>query len=101
MSGDCELCMATLDTFVSILGAEAGNLALKVLATGGVWVGGGIAPEILRVLSVPDGPFVERFLAKGRMRDLLGPVPVRVILDEKAALRGAARVAARRREAAR
>ncbi len=100
LDGSCRVCVESLDLFCRLLGAEAGNLALKLLATGGVWVGGGIAPEILQVLSVPDGPFVERFLAKGRMRDLLEPIPVRVILDDKAALRGAARVAARRREAA-
>ncbi len=98
LAGSCEVCTDSLDRFCRLLGAEAGNLALKVLATGGVWVGGGIAPEIREVLAAPGGAFMERFLAKGRMRDLLEPVPVRVILDDKAALRGAARVAARYKE---
>ena len=91
--GTCPACSETLERFCRLLGAEAGNLALKVLATGGVWVGGGIAPDILDELR--DGPFVEAFLAKGRMRHVLEPIPVRVILFEKTALRGAARFAAR------
>ncbi len=98
LDGSCQACVESLDRFCRLLGAEAGNLALKLLAIGGVWIGGGIAPEIREVLATPDGAFLERFLAKGRMRDLLEPVPVRVILDGKAALRGAARVAARRKE---
>lgn len=82
------LCKATLDIFVSILGAEAGNLALKLLATGGIYLGGGIPPRILPALQ--QGQFMEAFLRKGRFADLLRRVPVRVILNPKAALMGAA-----------
>jgi glucokinase len=84
----CEICSAALDVFVSILGAEAGNLALKVLATGGVYLGGGIPPRILPLLK-RDG-FMEAFRYKGRFADLLARVPVHVILNPKAALLGAA-----------
>ena len=84
----CELCVATLNAFVSILGAEAGNLALKVLASGGVYLGGGIPPRILPALE--QKPFREAFRHKGRMSDLLVRVPVHVILNPKVALLGAA-----------
>jgi len=86
--GECELCIATLDAFVSILGAEAGNLALKVLATGGVYLGGGIPPRILPALE--HERFMEAFRRKGRFSDLLARVPVHVILNPKVALLGAA-----------
>jgi len=86
------LCVEALDLFVSLYGAEAGNLALKMMATGGVYVGGGIAPKILAKLA--DGRFVEAFVAKGRMRPLLEAVPVHVILNEQTGLLGAARYAA-------
>ena len=79
---------------VSIYGAEAGNLALKVMATGGVYVGGGIAPKILSVLQA--GEFMDAFAAKGRLGDLLEQIPVRVILNEFTALYGAALHAASR-----
>jgi glucokinase len=81
------LCAATLDLFVSILGAEAGNLALKVLATGGVYLGGGIPPRILSRLD--DGGFMRAFVHKGRFADLLAKIPVKVITTQ-AALLGAA-----------
>ena len=84
----CELCVSTLNIFVSILGAEAGNLALKVLATGGVYVGGGIPPRILPALE--DGRFMAVFVRKGRMSGLLARMPVKIILNPKAALLGAA-----------
>lgn len=84
----CSLCVDTVDTFVSILGAEAGNLGLKVLATGGVYLGGGIPPRILSALV--NGRFMKAFVSKGRMSDLMGRMPVRVILNPKAALLGAA-----------
>ena len=84
----CELCVATLCTFVSILGAEAGNLALKVLSTGGVYLGGGIPRRILPALEW--GSFMDAFRRKGRFSDLLARMPVRVILNPKAALLGAA-----------
>ena len=88
LEGKSELCMRALDLFVSIYGAEAGNLALKVNATGGVFLGGGIAPRIIDKLKSPA--FMEAFTAKGRMRPLLEAVPVRVILNDMTALVGAA-----------
>lgn len=84
----CEICTATLDTFVGILGAEAGNLALKVLATGGVYLGGGIPPRILSKLTT--GRFMAAFCNKGRFTDILRTVPVFVIGNPKAGLLGAA-----------
>jgi glucokinase len=89
LEGRSGLCAAALDLFVSVLGAEAGNLALRVLATGGVYVGGGIAPRILPWLQRP--PFLAAFLDKGRLRPLLEDIPVHVIMDDQAALIGAAR----------
>jgi len=85
------LCVQALDLFVSLYGAEAGNLALKVMATGGLYVGGGIAPKIMQKLE--DSTFVQAFIAKGRMRPLLEAIPVRVILNDQTALLGAARCA--------
>jgi len=78
-----------LDVMVSIYGAQAGNLALTVMATGGVYLGGGIAPNILPRLR--EGGFVRAFTAKGRLSDLVERIPVRVILNELTALLGAAR----------
>jgi glucokinase len=86
------VCRHAVETFCSIYGAEAGNLALKTLATGGVYVAGGIAPRILGHLE--DGRFREAFLSKGRMRPLLEAMPVRVVLDPDAAVLGAAALAA-------
>lgn len=85
---DCAICRCTLEMFVAILGGEAGNMALKVLATGGVYLGGGIPPRILPVLE--NGRFLAEFTAKGRFAALLQNVPVHVILNPKAALLGAA-----------
>jgi glucokinase len=78
-----------LDLMVSIYGAQAGNLALTVLATGGVFLGGGIPPRIVERLR--EGRFMEAFTDKGRMSDLVGRIPVRVILNDRTALLGAAR----------
>jgi glucokinase len=86
------ICAQALDLFVSIYGAESGNLALKVMAIAGVYLGGGIAPKIVEKLR--DGTFLRAFAAKGRMKELLESVPVRVVLNDKAALLGAARCAA-------
>lgn len=83
-----EICVKTFDLLVSAYGAEAGNLALKMLALGGLYLGGGVAPKILKFLS--KGGFMEAFLDKGRMSPLLETIPVRVILDETCALLGAA-----------
>jgi glucokinase len=88
------IAVAALDLFVAIYGAEAGNLALKLKATGGVYVGGGIAPKILAKLG--DGTFRSAFVAKGRFADLLGRIPVWVIRAPYVGLRGAAACARRR-----
>lgn len=84
----CELCIATLNAFVSILAAESSNLALKVLATGGVYIGGGIPPRILSYLQ--NIRFMQVFTHKGRLTPLLSQMPVHVILNPKVALLGAA-----------
>jgi glucokinase len=86
--GSSSLCFETMKTFVSAYGAETGNIALKVLATGGMYVGGGIAPKILK--SLQNGFFTQAFLDKGRLSPLLQSIPVRVILDDTCALLGAA-----------
>jgi glucokinase len=86
------LCRETLRLFAKIYGAEAGNLALKTLSTGGVYIGGGIAPKILPVLR--DGHFMEGFAAKGRFENLLRAMPVKIALNPETALLGAARFAA-------
>ena len=91
LNGKSPLCEQALDLFVSVYGAEAGNLALKALATGGVYVSGGIAPKILPKLK--DGKFQQAFVDKGRMRPLLEATPVRVIVNENTGLLGAARCA--------
>lgn len=84
----CEICRQALTIFVSILGAEAGNLALKGLTTGGMFLGGGIPPKILEFIK--KQAFMHSFTGKGRMSYLLQDIPVRVILNPKAALVGAA-----------
>jgi glucokinase len=91
LRGESELCAQALDLFVTLYGAEAGNLALKVMAMGGVYVGGGIAPKIVEKLKA--SAFLNAFMSKGRMRPLLQAMPVRVILNQKTALLGAARFA--------
>jgi len=80
----CKLCRATLSVFVSALGAEAANLALKVLATGGVYLGGGIPPRIIPALET--GQFMKSFTNKGRFSELVSRIPVHVILNPKIAL---------------
>jgi glucokinase len=91
LSGTSVTCREALRIFSSLYGAQAGNLALQVVATGGVVLGGGIASKVLPVLS--EGPFLESFLGKGRFREFLSRVPVKVIRDDKAALVGAAHYA--------
>jgi glucokinase len=88
LSGRCQRCADALRMFVSAYGAEAGNLALRAVATSGLYVGGGIAPKILPALRT--GLFMDAFLAKEPMRPLLEKVPVRVILNPEAGLVGAA-----------
>jgi glucokinase len=92
VEGACGLCEQAVDLFVSVFAAEAGNLALKVLTTGGVYLGGGIAPKMLAKLSGPL--FMHSFVGKGRMQPLLESMPVKVITNDKTALMGAARCAA-------
>ncbi len=91
LEGKAELCLKALDLWVDAFGAEAGNLALKALATAGLYLGGGIAPKILPKLK--DGTFLTAFQNKGRLATLLGHIPIRVILNPKTALFGAARFA--------
>ena len=83
-----EICEKALDMFVSAYGAEAGNLALKFLSVGGLYVGGGIAPRIIEKMK--DGTFMKAFTDKGRLSQLLVHMPVRVILESRTALIGAA-----------
>lgn len=89
--GRDPLCVAALDLFATVYGAEAGNLALKALAVGGVYVGGGIAPRFRRKLE--DGTFIAAFRAKGRFTPFMEAMPVHLVLEPRTALLGAARVA--------
>ena len=91
LAQESDLCEKALHLFVSIYGAEAGNLALKVKPRGGLYVGGGIAPKIIGKLR--DGTFVKAFTDKGRLSPLMETIPVRVILNPNTALCGAARFA--------
>jgi glucokinase len=93
LAGTDAACTKALDIFISVYGAEAGNLALKVLASGGVYLAGGIAPRILDKLQ--SGTFVLAFRGKGRLSAMLENVPVHVILNPRVGLLGAAAVAAR------
>lgn len=93
LAGGCGACREAFHLFVSALGAVAGNLALHGLATGGVFIGGGIPPRILPGLE--DGRFVEAFVSKAPMTALLGRMPIAVILNPKAGLLGAAVCASR------
>ncbi|WP_447969443.1 glucokinase [Nitrospira sp. M1] len=92
LAGKPEICVEALNLFISIYGAQASNMALNTLSYGGVYLGGGIAPKILPLLS--DGGFMKSFLAKGRYKRLLSTIPVQVILNPQAALLGAASMAA-------
>lgn len=94
LAGKDEVCVETLHLFVELYGAEAGNLALKMMSRGGLFVGGGIAPKILPLLQ--DGTFLGAFLDKGRMQPLLAAMPVKVILNDRAALYGPALFAAQK-----
>jgi glucokinase len=86
--GKSELCAKALDVFTAAYGAEAGNMVLKVLATGGMYVGGGIAPKMLKTMR--GGAFMQAFIDKGRLSELLTHTPVHIILESRAALTGAA-----------
>jgi glucokinase len=93
LEGRCPVCVRTLDLWTAIYGAEAGNLALKVLARGGVWVAGGIAIKIRRKME--DGTFFQAFCEKEKFGPLLAQIPIRMVLNEEAPLLGAASQAAR------
>ncbi len=88
LEGRCPACVRALGLFVSVYGAEAGNLALRSVATAGLFLGGGIAPKILPALT--DGRFIEAFRAKSPLDDMVSLVPVSVVLNEEAGLLGAA-----------
>ena len=88
LARECPGCVDALDVFIEAYGAEAGNLALRSVATGGVYVGGGIAPKILS--AIERGPFLAAFRAKAPFTPMLEAMPVKVILNEEAGLLGAA-----------
>lgn len=85
---ECEICDHCIRLFVAILGAEAGNLAIRTMATGGIYIGGGIVPRIINILD--SHHFLKFFLNKGRVAGLLANIPVQVIMNPKAAMIGAA-----------
>ena len=87
-AGQSELCAKAIEMFAAAYGAEAGNMVLKVLATGGMYLGGGIAPKMLKTMR--SGAFMQAFTDKGRLSDVLVHTPVRIILESRAALMGAA-----------
>jgi glucokinase len=91
-AGEFEICVKALDIFASVLGAQAGNLALTLMTTGGVFLGGGIPPKIVNKLA--DGTTVAAYLNKGRLSDLVKSTSLGVILDDHAAVLGAAHLAA-------
>ena len=88
LAGRAEIASEALHMFVAIYGATAGNLALLMKSSGGLYVGGGVAPKIIEKLK--DGTFMRNYADKGRMSGLVESIPVRVILDDKTALYGAA-----------
>jgi glucokinase len=90
VEGRDKVCVEAVEMFASLYGAETGNLALKVLATGGVYVGGGIAPKILPAI---NKHFMAAFVDKGRYTSLMKQMPVRIVLNEHTALLGAAHYA--------
>lgn len=92
LEGKSELCVRALDLFITLYGAEAGNWALKIKSTGGVYIGGGIAPKLLPKLQ--SRLFMDAFMEKGRLSTLLEAMPVAVVLNDQAALIGSAHLAA-------
>ncbi len=97
LAGKCEICMDSLNLFTHLYGVETGNLALKIMAQGGIYIGGGIAPKILEKLKQPI--FFDSFKSKGRMSPLLEDIPIKVILNTNSALYGPTRFAATQLEA--
>jgi glucokinase len=91
MEAESKTCSRALRGFISLYGSEAGNLALKFMARGGLYLGGGIAPTIVSALQ--EGGFLQAFIAKGRFKPLLSSIPIKVILNDKTALLGAAECA--------
>jgi glucokinase len=91
LDGTQPLAVKALDIWISVYGAEASNLALKSMATGGLFLSGGISPKILSKLTGPL--FMQSFLEKGRLRPLVEAIPVQVVTNEKSGLLGAARCA--------
>jgi glucokinase len=87
LAGQCPVCVRALDLWVSMYGAEAGNLALKSLARGGVWVAGGIAVKIRKKME--DGAFFRSFCEKEKFASLLAQIPIQLVLNEDAPLIGA------------
>jgi glucokinase len=94
LDGTNPLATKSLEVWIAVYGAEASNLALKTMATGGLFLAGGISPKILPRLT--DAPFMQSFLDKGRLRPLVEAIPVQVVTNDKAGLLGAARCAAAR-----
>ncbi|MCH9612185.1 MAG: Glucokinase [Chlamydiia bacterium] len=88
LNRECKACIEAIDWFCTLYGAEAGNLALSNLATGGVFIGGGVAPKLLRELKGYE--FMDGFKGKGRFEELLANIPVKVMLNDQAAMLGAA-----------
>ena len=93
LTGRCPGCVEALDIFVDAYGAEAGNLALRVVSTGGMFIGGGIAPKIMPAMT--DGRFMRAFRSKAPFEELLGSMPVKVILNPETGMLGAAVYACR------
>ena len=93
MAGSPPICVEAMRLFISAYGAEAGNLALKIMSLGGLYVGGGIARKILPLMT--DGTFMRNFTDKGRFSSLMRDIPVRVALNERTSLIGASLVACR------
>lgn len=91
LTGKAPICVRALDVFLSAYGAAAGNLALTALATGGLYIGGGIAPRLIEAF--PNSDFMDAFASKGRFAHMLTQIPVLVVLEPKTALRGAANYA--------
>lgn len=94
---ECDLCMQAMGIFLSVYGSEAGNLALRVVALGGIYIGGGIASKLKDLFS--NGIFMKAFLEKDRMQDFMPQIPVRVILNDRTGLLGAAQYALARERA--
>ena len=91
LSGSCQICVDTLDFWTDAFGSEAGNLALRVLAYGGVYLAGGIAVKILPLLQKSN--FCRSFADKGQLSAILANIPIAVVLNEEAPLLGAAHAA--------